>query len=120
MVVTISDIFLLACPTSRNTEEEDEMRKNRERAFRQKRLQFAEMTGRDPLMDPDQDKNLPKDRESFGERALKKIVNNLQVSVERVHVRFEDGVTSSRKMKWAMGMTLEVRKEGGSMGFSFY
>ena len=71
VVVKISDIFLLAGPTSRNLEEEQEMRKKRERAFRAKRLQFAELTGEDPLEDPAK-KDQQKDTDTFTERAIKK------------------------------------------------
>lgn len=108
VVVRISDVFLLACPTSRDPQEEASLKLKRERSFRQKRLQFAELIGEDPLSDTakEESKDVTKG-ESFTEKAVKKIVNNLQVYIERVHVRFEDGVTSSEKIPWALGVTLQ-------------
>ncbi len=108
VVVRISDVFLLARPTSRDPSEEEALRIKRERSFRIKRLQLAELIGEDPFGEEAKvESKDSKKGESFSEKAVKKIVNNLQIHIDRVHIRFEDDVTSSEKIPWALGVTLQ-------------
>ena len=68
---------------------------------------LAELTGADPIADAKKADEPPKTGDSFAERAVKKIVDNIQVFVERIHIRFEDDITSSDGIPWAMGVTLQ-------------
>lgn len=90
--VVIEDVYLLALPIVAEYNAEEETR--REQAAKQRSLRDLEVQ---TAIAPD---------ESFTESLVTKIVDNLQVTIRNIHVRYEDhGVLA--QLPYALGVTLE-------------
>ncbi|KAH0564849.1 hypothetical protein GP486_001757 [Trichoglossum hirsutum] len=101
--VYIEDVFLLAAPKEDSEyDEEDEAR--RQHAVKMEKLDSAELikerTG-DGMTAEEQQKS-----QSFTESLVTKIVDNLQVTVKNIHIRYEDSI-STPGHPFALGFTLE-------------
>ena len=101
--VFIEDVYLLAAPKEDAAYDEEEEAK-RQQALKMERLESAELLKEGSgagLSKEEQQKN-----QSFTDSLVTKIVNNLQISVKRIHVRYEDTL-SSPEHPFALGLTLE-------------
>jgi len=101
--VFIEDVFLLASPKeeAEYNEEEEERRKQR---IKMEKLDSAEL-----LKERSQEGLSPEEQkrtQSFTESLVTKIVDNLQVTVKNIHVRYEDAI-SAPGHPFALGITLE-------------
>ncbi|KAI0145262.1 vacuolar protein sorting-associated protein 13 [Xylariaceae sp. FL1272] len=101
--VFIEDVFLLASPKEEaayDAEEED----RRKQRLKMEKLDSAEMIkerSQEGLSHEEQKKS-----QSFTESLVTKIVDNLQVTVKNIHVRYEDSI-SAPGHPFALGVTLE-------------
>lgn len=101
--VFIEDVFLLASPKedAAYDEEEEERRKLR---IKMEKLDSAELLkerSQEGLSQEEQKKN-----QSFTQSLVTKIVDNLQVTVKNIHVRYEDSI-STPGHPFALGITLQ-------------
>lgn len=100
--VTIQDVFLLAAPkeeSSYNQEEGDA----REHALKMQKLESAEILKDRSSGDQTEEEHLK--NQSFTESLITAIVDNLQVTIENIHIRYEDSI-SSPGHPFAAGLTL--------------
>ncbi|KAI8625069.1 vacuolar protein sorting-associated protein 13 [Xylariaceae sp. FL1651] len=101
--VFIEDVFLLASPKEEaayDAEEED----RRKQRLKMEKLDSAELIkerSQEGLSHEEQKKS-----QSFTESLVTKIVDNLQVTVKNIHVRYEDSI-SAPGHPFALGITLE-------------
>ena len=101
--VFIEDVFLLASPKEEaQYDEEEESR--REQRIKMEKLDSAELLKERSLEGLSQEEQ--KRTQSFTESLVTKIVDNLQVTVKNIHVRYEDAI-SAPGHPFALGITLE-------------
>ncbi|KAK3196447.1 Vacuolar protein sorting-associated protein 13 [Lecanicillium sp. MT-2017a] len=101
--VLIEDVYLLASPKEEAEYDEDEEESRRQRVKMEK-LDSAELLkerNREGMSQEEQQKN-----QSFTQSLVTKIVDNLQVTVKNIHVRYEDSI-SAPGHPFALGLTLE-------------
>ncbi|KAI9770443.1 MAG: hypothetical protein M1840_003329 [Geoglossum simile] len=101
--VYIEDVFILAAPKedSEYDEEDEERRRN---AVKMERLDSAEMIRErsgEGMSQEEQQRS-----QSFTESLVTKIVDNLQVTVKNIHIRYEDSI-SAPGHPFALGFILE-------------
>lgn len=101
--IYIEDVFLLASPKeeAEYNEEEEERRKQR---LKMEKLDSAELLkerSQEGLSQEEQKKS-----QSFTQSLVTKIVDNLQISVKNIHIRYEDSI-SAPGHPFALGVTLE-------------
>ncbi|KAK1781448.1 hypothetical protein QBC45DRAFT_57630 [Copromyces sp. CBS 386.78] len=101
--VYIQDVYLLASPKeeAEYNEEEEERRKQR---IKMEKLDSAEL-----LKERNQEGLSPEEQkrsQSFAQSLVTKIVDNLQVTVKNIHIRYEDAI-SAPGHPFALGLTLE-------------
>lgn len=102
--VVIDDVYLLASPMILNDYDQEEDSR-REQALKQERLKDYEtmqsaLTSNDSL-DPNSAAN-----ESFTESLVTKIIDNLQVTIKNIHIRYEDDSVLTQS-PYSLGVTLE-------------
>ncbi|KAI9821337.1 MAG: hypothetical protein M1826_000708 [Phylliscum demangeonii] len=101
--VFIEDVYLLAAPKE-DAEYNEEEEAKREHALKMERLESAEMLREksgEGLTAEEQQKN-----QNFTDSLVTKIIDNLQITVKRIHIRYEDSL-SSPQHPFALGITLE-------------
>lgn len=101
--VFIEDVFLLASPKEEAEYDEDEEERRKQRVKMEK-LDSAEL-----LKERNQEGLSPEEQkksQSFTQSLVTKIVDNLQVTVKNIHIRYEDSI-SAPGHPFALGMTLE-------------
>jgi vacuolar protein sorting-associated protein 13A/C len=101
--VFIEDVFLLASPKEEDQYDEDEEESRRQRVKMEK-LDSAELLkerSQEGLSAEEQKRS-----QSFTESLVAKIVDNLQITVKNIHVRYEDAI-SAPGHPFALGVTLE-------------
>ncbi|KAK4120703.1 vacuolar protein sorting-associated protein 13 [Parathielavia appendiculata] len=101
--VFIEDVFLLASP-----KEEAEYNEEEE-ARRKQRIKMEKLDSAELLKERSQEGLSPEEQkrtQSFTESLVTKIVDNLQVTVKNIHVRYEDAI-SAPGHPFALGITLE-------------
>ncbi|CAJ2510603.1 Uu.00g062280.m01.CDS01 [Anthostomella pinea] len=101
--VFIEDVFLLASPKEEAAYDEDEEDRRKQR-IKMEKLDSAELIkerSQEGLSQEEQKKS-----QSFTESLVTKIVDNLQVTVKNIHVRYEDSI-SAPGHPFALGITLE-------------
>lgn len=101
--VFIEDVYLLASPKedAEYNEEEEDRRKQR---LKMEKLDSAELLkgrNQEGLSQEEQKKS-----QSFTSSLVTKIIDNLQVTVKNIHVRYEDSI-SAPGHPFALGLTLE-------------
>ena len=101
--VFVEDVFLLASPKeeAEYDEEEEDRRKQR---LKMEKLDSAELLkerNQEGLSQEEQKKN-----QSFTQSLVTKIVDNLQVTVKNIHIRYEDSI-SAPGHPFSLGMTLQ-------------
>jgi vacuolar protein sorting-associated protein 13A/C len=101
--VFIEDVFLLAAPKE-DAEWDEEEEERRRQAVKIEKLDSAEMLkdrNQEGMSQEEQQKN-----QSFTDSLVTKIVDNLQITVKNIHVRYEDSI-SAPGHPFALGLTLE-------------
>ncbi|KAG6015320.1 hypothetical protein E4U54_003712 [Claviceps lovelessii] len=101
--VLIEDVFLLASPKEEAEYDEEEEERRRQR-IKMEKLDSAELLkekNQEGMSQEEQKKN-----ESFTQSLLTKVVDNLQVTVKNIHIRYEDSI-SAPGHPFALGLTLE-------------
>eukprot|EP01129_Flabellula_baltica_P006490 TRINITY_DN2434_c0_g2_i1.p1 TRINITY_DN2434_c0_g2~~TRINITY_DN2434_c0_g2_i1.p1 ORF type:complete len:2913 (+),score=603.66 TRINITY_DN2434_c0_g2_i1:175-8913(+) len=105
-IVRIEKLFIVASPqTKDNMDSTDEM----ERLVRTKfqRLQIAELLGLDRPDNKEEEKQEEKSEDGFIAKLMTKVVDNLQIFIDDVHIRFEDQNTVTGKVPFVIGVTLD-------------
>lgn len=101
--VFIEDVYLLAAPKE-DAEYDEEEEERRRQAVKIEKLDSAEILkerSEEGLSQEEQKKS-----QSFTESLVSTIVNNLQITVKNIHVRYEDSI-SAPGHPFAAGITLE-------------
>lgn len=101
--VYIEDVFVLAAPKE-DAEWDDEEEERRRQAVKIEKLDSAELLkerNQEGLSQEEQQKN-----QSFTDSLVTKIVDNLQITVKNIHIRYEDSI-STPGHPFALGLTLE-------------
>lgn len=101
--VYIEDVFLLAAPKE-DAEWDDDEEERRRQAVKIEKLDSAELLkerNQEGLSQEEQQKN-----QSFTDSLVTKIVDNLQITVKNIHIRYEDSI-SAPGHPFALGLTLE-------------
>jgi vacuolar protein sorting-associated protein 13A/C len=101
--VYIEDVFVLAAPKE-DAEWDEEEEERRRQAVKIEKLDSAEMLkdrNNEGLSQEEQQKS-----QSFTESLVTKIVDNLQITVKNIHVRYEDSI-SAPGHPFALGVTLQ-------------
>ena len=101
--ISIEDIFLLAAPKE-DAEYNEEEEAQREHAVKMEKLENAELLKQrnvEGQSNEDQQKS-----QSFVESLTNAIVDNLQVSIKGIHIRYEDSI-SAPGHPFALGLTLK-------------
>ncbi|KAI1823936.1 vacuolar protein sorting-associated protein 13 [Xylaria intraflava] len=101
--VFIEDVFLLASPKEEAAYDADEEDRRKQR-IKMEKLDSAELIkerAQEGLSQEEQKKS-----QSFTESLVTKIVDNLQVTVRNIHIRYEDSI-SAPGHPFALGVTLE-------------
>ncbi|KAI1434010.1 vacuolar protein sorting-associated protein 13 [Xylaria sp. CBS 124048] len=101
--VFIQDVFLLASPKEEAAYDADEEDRRKQR-IKMEKLDSAELIkerAQEGLSQEEQKKS-----QSFTESLVTKIVDNLQVTIKNIHVRYEDSI-SAPGHPFALGVTLE-------------
>ncbi|PNH66081.1 hypothetical protein VD0001_g8276 [Verticillium dahliae] len=101
--VFIEDVFLLASPKEDAAYDEDEEERRKQR-IKMEKLDSAELLkerSQEGLSSEEQKKN-----QSFTQSLVTKIVDNLQVTIKNIHVRYEDSI-STPGHPFALGVTLQ-------------
>ena len=101
--VFIENVFLLAAPKE-DAEWDEEEEERRRQAVKIEKLDSAEMLkdrNQEGMSQEEQQKN-----QSFTDSLVTKIVDNLQISIKNIHVRYEDSI-SAPGHPFALGITLE-------------
>ncbi|TIC36939.1 hypothetical protein E3Q08_04156 [Wallemia mellicola] len=101
--VTIDNVYLIALPAgaSQFDPEEDQRRAQQ---VKQERLESAEIllnSQASPGMSPEEEQK----NQSFANSLMTKILNNLQVVIKNIHLRYEDDI-SAPGSSFAVGLTL--------------
>lgn len=101
--VVIEDVYLLAAPKE-DAEYDEEEEERRRQVVKIEKLDSAEMLkerNEEGLSQEEQKKS-----QSFTDSLVSTIVNNLQITVKNIHVRYEDSI-SAPGHPFALGVTLE-------------
>ncbi|KAI9814573.1 MAG: hypothetical protein M1827_003128 [Pycnora praestabilis] len=101
--VNIEDVFLLAAPKQEEDVDPEEEEK-RQQAVKIEKLDSAELLKErnvEGLSQEEQQKN-----QSFTDSLVTRIIDNLQVTIKNIHIRYEDSV-SALENPFALGLTLE-------------
>ncbi|KAK2629859.1 hypothetical protein QTJ16_000679 [Diplocarpon rosae] len=101
--VYIEDVFVLAAPKE-DAEWDEEEEERRRQAVKIEKLDSAEMLkdrNQEGMSQEEQQKS-----QSFTDSLVTKIVDNLQITVKNIHVRYEDSI-SAPGHPFALGVTLQ-------------
>jgi vacuolar protein sorting-associated protein 13A/C len=101
--IFIEDVFLLASPKEEAAYDEDEEQRRQQR-LKMEKLDSAELLKERTQAGLSQEEQ--KKSQSFTQNLATKIVDNLQVTVRNIHVRYEDSI-STPGHPFALGVTLE-------------
>lgn len=101
--VFIEDVYLLASPKE-DAEYDQEEEDRRQQRLKMEKLDSAELLKERNLEGLSQEEQ--KKSQSFTQSLVTKIIDNLQVTVKNVHVRYEDSI-SAPGHPFSLGLTLE-------------
>ncbi|SCU84871.1 LAFA_0D12530g1_1 [Lachancea sp. 'fantastica'] len=99
--VLIEDVYLLCGPRNQSAESAAEDGERELRLKLQKLEEFEAISKAQP-----QDDNATDSNESFTQSLVTKIVDNLQVSIKNIHVRYEDMENIFAEVPYSVGVTL--------------
>lgn len=94
----IEDLYLLVAPNSAVNYNEDKQKKADLDAKK------GELAKVDEAKKRELEKDKPKADKSFTEKMVAQIINNVQIRIKNVHIRYEDRTTST--IPFALGITL--------------
>lgn len=97
VIVEISQLFLLLEPNTDLNDEEFDIEKEFQK-MKQEKLGFADSKAEEFLKDKEEG-------ESFFSKMMQTILNNIQMEIRDVHIRYEDTVTAS--LPFYCGLTIE-------------
>ncbi len=100
--VFIEDVYLVAAPKA-NAEYDEDEEARRQHALKMEKLDSAELLKEQSsagMSEADRQKH-----QSFMDSLVTKVVDNLQISVKRIHLRYEDSL-STPEHPFALGITL--------------
>ena len=101
--VNVEDVFVLAAPREDSDyNEQDEA--NREHAVKMEKLENAELLKQKNFEGASQEEQ--QKNQSFTQSVTTAIVDNLQISIKRIHIRYEDAIATPGK-PFALGFTLK-------------
>ncbi|RDW42663.1 hypothetical protein B0I73DRAFT_150485 [Yarrowia lipolytica] len=103
--ITIDNVFILAVARQQDKIDPEEEAK-RELAAKREKLEAAELMDQSNEDNPALSSDEIKRNQSFSESLTTKIIDNLQITIKNIHVRYED-VNQFTKQQFAMGVTLE-------------
>ncbi|PWN25799.1 DUF1162-domain-containing protein [Jaminaea rosea] len=103
--VLVENVHLLAAPKNASVEVDEEEEEERAQAAKQEKLANAELLGRDSQASVGMSAEEAQKNESFTSSLVTKIVDNLQITVRNIHVRYEDSL-SNPEHPFAAGFTL--------------
>ncbi|KKA27236.1 hypothetical protein TD95_004731 [Thielaviopsis punctulata] len=101
--IMIEDVFLLASPKEESNYDADEEDQRRQR-LKMERLESAEMLrerNREGMSQEEEQKT-----QSFTQSLITKIMDNLQIHIKNIHIRYEDSI-SAPGHPFALGVTLQ-------------
>ncbi|KAH8819973.1 hypothetical protein F5884DRAFT_32326 [Xylogone sp. PMI_703] len=101
--IFIEDVFLLAAPKE-DAEYDEEEEERRRQTIKIEKLDSAEMLkerNMEGMSQEEQQKN-----QSFTDSLVTKIIDNLQITMKSIHIRYEDSI-SAPGHPFALGITLE-------------
>ena len=101
--IEIEDVFLLAAPKE-DAEYDEEEEKRRAHAIKMEKLENAELLkerNTEGLSQEEQQKN-----QSFMDSMVTAIVDNLQITIKNIHLRYEDSIAAPGH-PFALGLTLK-------------
>lgn len=101
--VLIEDVYLLAAPKADQEYDEEEEERRRQR-IKQEKLNAAEILNERTSVGMSEEEQ--KKNQSFTESLTTKIIDNVQVTVKNIHIRYEDAI-STPGHPFALGFTLE-------------
>lgn len=94
----IEDLYLLVAPNSAVSYDEEKQKKA------DSEVKKAELAKVDEARKRELEKDKPKADKSFTEKMVAQIINNVQIRIKNVHIRYEDRTTST--IPFALGITL--------------
>ena len=101
--INIEDVFLLAAPKE-DADYDEEEEKRRAHAIKMEKLENAELLkekNTEGMSQEEQQKN-----QSFMDSMVTAIVDNLQISIKNIHIRYEDSIAAPGH-PFALGLTLK-------------
>lgn len=101
--VLIEDVYLLAAPKADQEYDEEEEERRRQR-IKQDKLNNAELINERTVAGMSEEEE--KRNQSYTEALTTKIIDNLQVTIRNIHIRYEDAI-STPGHPFALGITLE-------------
>jgi len=101
VIVVVENVYLIAQPDYSFSEYDEKKERERDLQIKKDRLAQAETMKNFNEMDEEDEKS-----NSFVQRLVTKIVDNLQIEVNKVHVRFED-FTTNKEFPFAFGVCLD-------------
>ena len=90
-VIRLEDLFILVAPRSSSDSDKD-ARKQRERKIKRRNLQLAELMGAQGGAQAEPEPAA--DSGGYFSSYVSLIVNNLQIYIDRVHIRYEDAASN--------------------------
>ncbi|CAO1638595.1 unnamed protein product [Sympodiomycopsis kandeliae] len=103
--VLVENVHLLAAPKNASAEVDEDEEEERAQAAKQEKLANAELLGRDSSTSMNMSAEEAQKNESFTSSLVTKIVDNLQITVRNIHVRYEDSL-SNPQHPFSAGFTL--------------
>ncbi|KAN0063379.1 Vacuolar protein sorting-associated protein 13 [Thecaphora frezii] len=103
--VLVENVYLLAAPKNSNVEMDEAEEEERAQAAKQEKLANAELLGRDGQQSIGMSQEDAQKNESFTSSLVTKIVDNLQITVRNIHIRYEDKL-SNPEHPFSAGITL--------------
>ena len=101
--ITLEEVFLLAAPKEEEDYDEEEEAK-RSHAVKMEKLESAELLKQKNTEGLSQEEQ--KKSQSFAESLTTAIIDNLQISIKNIHLRYEDSI-SAPGHPFAVGLTLK-------------
>ncbi|MCO5590231.1 hypothetical protein L7F22_044200 [Adiantum nelumboides] len=103
--VLVENVYLLAAPRNANLDVDEAEEDERAQAAKQEKLANAELLGRDSATSVSMSAEDAQKNESFTSSLITKIVDNLQITVRNIHIRYEDDL-SNPEHPFSAGLTL--------------
>ncbi|KAK0532867.1 Vacuolar protein sorting-associated protein 13 [Tilletia horrida] len=103
--VLIENVYLLAAPKNAAAEYDEKEEEERAQAAKQEKLASAELLGRNDPQAMDMSAADTQKNESFTSSLITKIVDNVQITVRNIHIRYEDTL-SNPSHPFSAGITL--------------